>query len=111
MPQLDAVLAALQVLAALTEGEKPASELCHLFEPFPQLLKNVRFNQAARPLEDPLVKEAISAGEGRLGASGRLVIRASGTEPVIRVMGECEDPALLETVVDDICAAVDTAAR
>ena len=107
----DGLLAALQVLAALTEGEKPASELCHLFEPYPQLLKNVRFNQAARPLEDPLVKEAISAGEGRLGASGRLVIRASGTEPVIRVMGECEDPALLETVVDDICAAVDTAAR
>ncbi|MEM7211222.1 MAG: phosphoglucosamine mutase, partial [Pseudomonadota bacterium] len=107
----DGLLAALQVLAALTETEQSASELCHLFEPYPQLLKNVRFNSAARPLEDTSVKDAISAGEMRLGESGRLVIRASGTEPVIRVMGESEDPAVLETVVDDICAAVEMAAR
>ena len=107
----DGLLAALQVLAALTETEKPASELCHLFEPYPQLLKNVRFNRAARPLEDASVKDAISAGEARLGETGRLVIRASGTEPVIRVMGESEDPGVLESVVDDICAAVEMAAR
>ncbi|MEL7469036.1 MAG: phosphoglucosamine mutase [Pseudomonadota bacterium] len=107
----DGLLAGLQVLAALTEGDKPASEVCDLFEPYPQLLKNVRFNQAARPLEDSIVKSAIADGEGKLGASGRLVIRASGTEPVIRVMGESEDPVLLEAVVDQICAAVDVAAR
>lgn len=107
----DGLLAALQVLAALTETEKPASELCHLFEPYPQLLKNVRFNRAARPLEDGSVKDAISAGEARLGQTGRLVIRASGTEPVIRIMGESEDPGVLESVVDDICAAVEMAAR
>jgi phosphoglucosamine mutase len=107
----DGLLAALQVLAALTEGERPASELCHLFEPYPQLLKNVRFNGAARPLEDASVKDAIAAGETRLGESGRLVIRASGTEPVIRVMGECEDPGVLEGVVDEICSAVESATR
>ena len=99
------------MLAALTEGDKSASELCHLFEPYPQLLKNVRFNGAARPLEDASVKETIAAGEMRLGDSGRLVIRASGTEPVIRVMGECEDPVVLEAVVDDICSAVESATR
>ncbi|MEM9060126.1 MAG: phosphoglucosamine mutase [Pseudomonadota bacterium] len=107
----DGLLAALQVLAALTEGDQPASELCDLFEPYPQLLKNVRFNQAARPLEDGTVKAAITDGEKTLGSSGRLVIRASGTEPVIRVMGESEDPALLEAVVDRICSTVDAAAR
>ncbi|MFK7944188.1 MAG: phosphoglucosamine mutase [Paracoccaceae bacterium] len=106
----DGLLAALQVLAALTEEDRPASELCNLFEPYPQLLKNVRFNGAARPLEDNSVKSVIAAGEQRLGASGRLVIRASGTEPLIRVMGESEDAALLEGVVDEICAAVDRAA-
>ena len=107
----DGLLAALQVLAALKDQDKPASELCHLFEPYPQLLKNVRFNGAARPLEDESVKAVIASGEQKLDGSGRLVIRASGTEPVIRVMGEAEDPALLESVVDDICAAVDSAAR
>ncbi|MGF1503192.1 MAG: phosphoglucosamine mutase [Paracoccaceae bacterium] len=102
----DGLLAALQVLAALTEGDRPASEVCALFEPVPQLLKNVRFNPAARPLDDPEVTAAIGAGERELGRAGRLVIRKSGTEPVIRVMGEAEDAALLERVVDDICARV-----
>ena len=106
----DGLLAALQVLAALTDGEVPASELCRQFEPYPQLLKNVRFNGAARPLDDEAVKAAISNGEARLGASGRLVIRASGTEPLIRVMGESEDGVVLEGVVDEICAAVARAA-
>ncbi|MEM6622997.1 MAG: phosphoglucosamine mutase [Pseudomonadota bacterium] len=102
----DGLLAGLQVLAALTDEERPASELCDQFEPYPQLLKNVRFNQAARPLDDSDVKAAIGEGEARLGQAGRLVIRASGTEPVIRVMGEGEDARVLESVVDDICAAV-----
>ena len=106
----DGLLAALQVLAALTDDDKPASELCHLFEPYPQLLKNVRFNGAARPLEDSTVKAAIAEGEQALGSSGRLVIRASGTEPVIRVMGEAADRATLEAVVDQICATVEKAA-
>jgi len=106
----DGLLAALQVLAALTDGGGPASELCRLFDPYPQLLRNVRYNGAARPLEDTGVKSAIAAGEARLGGSGRLVIRASGTEPVIRVMGESEDPAVLAAVVGEICAAVEVAA-
>ncbi|MEM6906622.1 MAG: phosphoglucosamine mutase, partial [Pseudomonadota bacterium] len=102
----DGLLAALQVLEAMVATGRPAAELCQMFEPYPQLLKNVRFDPGARPLEAPPVKAAISAGEARLGHSGRLVIRPSGTEPLIRVMGEAEDPALLEGVVDDICDAV-----
>ncbi|MEO1329512.1 MAG: phosphoglucosamine mutase [Pseudomonadota bacterium] len=107
----DGAIAALQVLAALVRSDKPASELLRVFEPFPQLLKNVRFDGAAQPLESAQVQAAIAAGESRLGASGRLVIRKSGTEPVIRVMGEGEDPKLVEAVVDDICAAVTDAAK
>lgn len=102
----DGLLAALQVLAALVETEKPASELCRLFEPVPQLLRNVRFAPAARPLEDATVRAAITAAKQRLGKDGRLVIRASGTEPVIRVMGETGDDALLETVVAEICETI-----
>jgi len=102
----DGLLAALQVLSALTEEDRPASEACHLFDPYPQLLKNVRFNPAVRPLEDPSVRAAVSAAEARLGTDGRLVIRASGTEPVIRVMGEAADPALLDAVIDEICGEV-----
>ena len=106
----DGLLAALQVLDALTEDGRPASELCRLFEPVPQLLRNVRFNPAARPLEDDAVRAAIAAGEQRLGQGGRLVIRASGTEPLIRVMGEAGDETLLHAVVEEICGAVDAAA-
>ncbi|MEL6217978.1 MAG: phosphoglucosamine mutase, partial [Pseudomonadota bacterium] len=102
----DGLLAALQVLAAVVEAGRPASETCQLFEPCPQLLKNVRYSAAARPLEDPDVTAAIAEGERALGQTGRLVIRKSGTEPLIRVMGESEDPALLEQVVDGICARV-----
>lgn len=103
----DGLLAALQVLDALVVTEKPASEICTVFDPFPQLLKNVRFNGSSRPLEDCTVKDAIRSGEARLNGTGRLVIRPSGTEPLIRVMGEAEDPALLEDVVDTICSAVE----
>ena len=107
----DGLLAALQVLAALTESDKPASQLCRVFEPYPQMLKNVRFAGGSQPLQAELVTTAIADGEARLGDAGRLVIRASGTEPVIRVMGESEDPVALEQVVNDICGAVEQAAR
>jgi phosphoglucosamine mutase len=105
----DGLVAALQVLAALVESGKPASELLRLFDPLPQLLKNVRFN-GGQPLETSPVKAAIAEGESRLSGSGRLVIRKSGTEPLIRVMAEGEDEKLVEEVVDQICEAVRTAA-
>jgi phosphoglucosamine mutase len=104
----DGMVAALQVLAELVVSSKPASELLHLFDPLPQLLKNVRFN-GGQPLETSPVKAAIADAEARLSGSGRLVIRKSGTEPVIRVMAEGEDPALVEEVVDSICEAVKAA--
>ena len=102
----DGLLAALQVLDAVVAEGRATSEICAMFEPYPQILKNVRFSRAARPLSDPVVKAAIVAGEGALGRTGRLVIRESGTEPVIRVMGEAEDAAKLEQVIDRICCAV-----
>ena len=82
-----------------------ASEVCRLFTPVPQLLRNVRFGDG-RPLETARVKHAITAGEARLGAAGRLVIRNSGTEPVIRVMAQGEDEDLLTAVVGDVCEAI-----
>ena len=106
----DGLIAGLQVLAALVEGGVPASELLHQFEPLPQLLKNVRFNGGAEPLENDSVRKRIAAAEAELEGRGRLVIRKSGTEPLIRVMAEGDDPALVERVVDDICEAVQTAA-
>ena len=105
----DGLVAALQVLAALVGSGKPASELLHLFDPLPQLLKNVRFKGGA-PLEADSVKAAIAAGEAKLAGQGRLLIRKSGTEPLIRVMAEGEDKVLVGRVVDDICAAVAAAA-
>jgi phosphoglucosamine mutase len=101
----DGLIAALQVLAAVVEAGKPASEACHLFEPVPQLLKNVRYTGTA-PLETKVVKAAIADAERRLGSGGRLLIRKSGTEPVVRVMAEGEDKALVKSVVDDVCAAI-----
>jgi len=101
----DGLMAALQVLAALVDSGKPASELLHLFDPLPQLLKNVRFAGGA-PLETLDVQQSIADGEARLNGTGRLLIRKSGTEPLIRVMAEGEDLGLVTEVVDDICAAV-----
>ena len=101
----DGLVAALQILAALVESGRPASEMLSLFEPFPQLLKNVRY-EGRSPLGSDMVKSAIKAGEARLGTSGRVVIRKSGTEPLIRVMAEGEDARLVTEVVDGICAAV-----
>ena len=106
----DGLVAGLQVLAALVEGGVPANELLSQFEPLPQLLKNVRFNGAAEPLETDSVRKSIAAAEAELEGRGRLVIRKSGTEPLIRVMAEGDDPLLVERVVDDICDAVRAAA-
>jgi phosphoglucosamine mutase len=101
----DGLIAALQVLAAIVETGHQASEVCRVFDPVPQLLRNVRFG-GGKPLESRHVQRAIAAAEARLGADGRLVIRNSGTEPVIRVMAQGEDDDLLVSVVDDICAAI-----
>ncbi|HWK42035.1 MAG TPA: phosphoglucosamine mutase [Croceibacterium sp.] len=105
----DGSVAALQVLAALVRSGKRASELLHLFDPVPQLLKNVVYS-GGDPLADAQVKAAIADGDAALGKGGRLVIRKSGTEPKIRVMAEGDDAALVERVVDQICAAVKAAA-
>jgi phosphoglucosamine mutase len=106
----DGLVAGLQVLAALVEANAPASELMRQFEPVPQLLKNVRFNGGAEPLENDIVRKRIAAAEAELEGRGRLVIRKSGTEPLIRVMAEGDDFALVERLVDDICEAVQAAA-
>lgn len=105
----DGLVAGLQILAALVEAGQPASELLHQFDPVPQLLKNVRFSGGA-PLEDRRVQAAIRDAEAELNGRGRLVIRPSGTEPLIRVMAEGDDAAQVEQVVDRICAAVAEAA-
>lgn len=104
----DGLIAALQVLAVIVNAGKPASQVCRVFDPLPQILQNVRFN-GGKPLDDKAVKEAIKDGEDRLGDGGRLLIRPSGTEPVIRVMAEGEDEALVASVVGDIAAVVEKA--
>lgn len=105
----DGLMAAVQVLAVVARTGKRVSEVCRRFEPVPQILKNVRI-RSGQPLEDAGVKAVISDATGRLGKSGRLVIRPSGTEPLIRVMGEADDAGLLAEVVDEIVAAVGRAA-
>jgi phosphoglucosamine mutase len=104
----DGLVAGLQVLAVLVEEGKPASEVLRQFEPVPQLLKNVRFNGGA-PLDSRKVKARIAAAEKELKGHGRLLIRKSGTEPVIRVMAEGEDERLIARVVDNICDALKAA--
>lgn len=104
----DGLIAGLQILAALVTSGKSASELLHLFTPYPQLLKNVRY-ETGDPLGDGAVKAAIADGENRLSKSGRLLIRKSGTEPLIRVMAEGEDAKLIKSIVDDVCTAVQEA--
>jgi phosphoglucosamine mutase len=106
----DGLIAALQVLAAIVENGKRASEVGRVFEPVPQLLRNVRFGNG-KPLESQRVQRAIADGETRLGTEGRLVIRNSGTEPVIRVMAQGEDEGLLADVVGGICETILEVAR
>jgi len=105
----DGTVAALQVLAALVRSGKRASELLHQFDPVPQLLKNVRFS-GGKPLENDSVRRVIAQAEADLAGSGRLVIRPSGTEPVIRVMAEGDREDQVKDVVERICAAVEQAA-
>lgn len=106
----DGLAAALQVLAARVEIGKPASEMCRVFEPYPQLLKNVAY-KGSSPLELATIQDAIKSAEARLEGTGRLLIRASGTEPLIRVMAEGEDDALVANVVDGLVAIIEDAAR
>ena len=101
----DGIVAALQVLAAIVPKGRPVSEVARVFEPLPQRLRSVRF-QGRAPLEDGRVQQALRSAEARLGAAGRLLVRMSGTEPVIRVMAEGEDAGLVREVVDDVCGAI-----
>jgi phosphoglucosamine mutase len=110
----DGLIAALQVLAVLVQGKARASEATRLFQPVPQLLKSVRYDRTngAKPLEHDGVKGAIAAAETKLGANaGRLLIRKSGTEPVIRVMAEGDDAAMVKSIVDELCAVIQRAAQ
>ncbi|HUI22428.1 MAG TPA: phosphoglucosamine mutase [Methylocella sp.] len=106
----DGLVAALQLLAIVKREGKPVSQTCRRFEPLPQILKNVRL-KAGQPLADADVASVVEDGRAKLGKNGRLVVRASGTEPVMRVMGEADDRDLLERIVDDICAALSASAQ
>src|ERR1043165_6651459 len=105
----DGFVAALQVLAVVKKHGRPVSEVCHRFDPLPQVLKNVRYRNG-KPLEDSKVKTAIEQAVARLDGQGRLIIRASGTEPVIRVMGAGENQPFIEEIVDGIVDALSKAA-
>ncbi|UOM36332.1 phosphoglucosamine mutase [Acuticoccus sp. I52.16.1] len=101
----DGILAALELMAVVVESGRRVSEVCHRFERVPQILKNVRFN-GGKPLEAEPVIDAIDAAKARLGGGGRIVIRPSGTEPLIRIMAEGDDAALIHTLVDELCTVV-----
>ena len=106
----DGLIAGLQFLAEIVRTGKPASELVRTFTRLPQLLKNVRYSEDRDPLAAKSVQSVISEAEGMLTGKGRILIRKSGTEPLVRVMAECEDEGLLAQVVDGIVAAVREAA-
>jgi phosphoglucosamine mutase len=106
----DGLIAALQVLAAVIDQDRPVSEVCRLFEPLPQVLRNVRFS-AGKPLDAPAVREAIFDGEARMAKTGRVLIRPSGTEPLIRVMVEGNDGDLVDEVVGNIAEAIERVAQ
>ena len=106
----DGLIAALQVLAVMVEENKTASEVARQFEPVPQKMTNVRFARGAQPLKAKAVQDAIAEGESRLNGFGRVLVRASGTEPLIRVMAEGDDEKLVDEVVGAIAAAVKQAA-
>jgi phosphoglucosamine mutase len=105
----DGLIGALQFLGCMVETGKPASELARVFEPLPQKLVNVRYETGRAPLSAEAVQEAIAQGEKRLGSDGRILIRKSGTEPLIRVMAEAVEPALLDDVLGSVVDAVRTA--
>ncbi|MBF9024468.1 phosphoglucosamine mutase [Rhodobacterales bacterium HKCCD6035] len=102
----DGLMAGLQFLAEMVRQNKPASALARSFDPVPQMLENLRFSPDKAPLEAASVKAAIAEAEARLGQAGRILIRKSGTEPLIRVMAEAEDEGLMAAVVGDIAAAI-----
>jgi len=104
----DGFVAALQVLAVVRRAGQPVSKICHRFDPLPQVMKNVRYRDG-QPLENAKVRSAIKSAEKRLNGHGRLIIRPSGTEPVIRVMGEGDDRAFVEEIVDGIVEALNHA--
>jgi phosphoglucosamine mutase len=106
----DGLVAALQVLAVLVRQGKSASEICRVFQPSPQLLRNVRF-AGPSPLTDARVKAAIAEAEAALGPDGRLLIRPSGTEPLIRVMAEADDDQLIARIVGELCEVIAVVAR
>ncbi len=105
----DGLIAALQVLAVLVQSGRAASEACRVFDPFPQLLQNVRF-AGGSPLKHPRVLEAVADAEARLGASGRVLLRLSGTEPLVRVMAEGEDEAAVRQIVGGLCDMIQSTA-
>jgi phosphoglucosamine mutase len=105
----DGLVAALQLLSVVQRQNRPVSEVCHCFDPLPQILKNVRY-RTGEPLRQDSVVSAIEHARQRLGNAGRLVIRPSGTEPVIRVMAEGDDRSLVNEVVDEVVDAVTRAA-
>jgi len=105
----DGIIAGLQILCRLVDKGLKASDLLKVFEPVPQFLKSVTF-KSQKPLEDRLVKKAVADADQKLNGHGRLIVRKSGTEPVIRVMAEGEDPGLIKTLVEGICSAVEKAA-
>lgn len=105
----DGLIASLQMLSEMVAQKKPASEVFAVFKPLPQVMKSVRY-KAAKPLEDAKVRRAIAEYTGQLNSNGRLVVRKSGTEPVVRVMAEGEDETLIRKIVEDVCTAVETAA-
>ena len=106
----DGLLAGLQFLVEMKRMGRSASEIRQVFEPVPQLLKSVRYSSGATPLDSVNVQQAIRDAEGMLSGKGRLLIRKSGTEPLIRVMAECEDEKMLSQVVEGIVAEVEAAA-
>jgi len=106
----DGLLAALQVLAVIVEQGRPVSEVCRVFTPLPQRLKNVRFSGVS-PLRSQRIQQVIAAAEAELNGCGRLLIRESGTEPLVRVMAEAEDETLVARLVDALCAEIASAAR
>ena len=105
----DGLVAALQLLSVVKRRERPVSEVCHCFDPLPQILRNVRY-RAGEPLQEGAVVSAIEQARARLGPSGRLVIRASGTEPVIRVMAEGEDCSSIAQIADEVAEVISKAA-
>jgi phosphoglucosamine mutase len=102
----DGLVAAMQILSILKEKGKKASEVLSVFTPVPQILKNVRFEKGLSPLQNSSVQEAIAQAEKTLANGGRLLVRASGTEPLIRIMAEGDDAAKVESIVDDLCAVI-----